>query len=259
MIIPIPDVLSKEKPISYEIPYSKSIPSVDGEISEGEWSGAELVYLDNETAPSQNVPVLVDTNVLMMEDGSNYYLAFIAIDPEPEKIRAFFSDRDTCWDDDMVGVVIDTFNDERRAFQFFSNPLGVQMDSVCDDVASGGSTGDDWGADGGWDPGGGWPEGGDNSWNAIWDSAGKISENGYVVEMKIPLNQLRFPSGLEKQIWGIDLVRIYPRDKRHRFSNNTKDYNIFCYLCQLNKTQGFTKLEQNANIRLVPAVNSILF
>jgi len=164
--------------IHHNIPFVKSAPKIDGVITEGEWAGAELVRLVNETHPSQNVPALVETEVLLMENGSNFYLAFIAHDPEPDKIRAYYRDRDSAWDDDFVGTVIDTFNDERRAFEFFVNPLGVQMDLINDDVV----------------------RNEDASWNAIWDSAGKINDGGYVVEMKIPLNQLRFTEGLEKQV-----------------------------------------------------------
>ena len=230
----IPDARAGAPKVSYRIPHVESDPVIDGKISPGEWASAEHVKLDNETFPSQNVPAIVDTEVLMMEDGSNFFLAFIASDPEPSKIRAFYRDRDASWDDDFVGVVIDTFNDERHAFEFFSNALGVQMDAVYDDVA-----GNE-----------------DNSWNAIWDSAGKITDKGYVVEMKIPLNQLRFPGGLDKQTWGIDLLRFYPRDKRHRFSNNRKDYNRSCYLCQFKKAQGFTKLKQDVNLQLVPTITA---
>jgi hypothetical protein len=229
-----PDALSQEDPISYAIPYVQSAPIIDGEITEGEWAGAERVYLDNETRPSQNVPALVDTEVLMMEDGANFYVAFMASDPEPNKIRAFYRDRDSCFDDDFVGAVIDTFNDERRAFEFFANPLGVQMDMILDDVV-----GDE-----------------DASWNAIWDSAGQITDTGYVVEMKIPLNQLRFPGGVEKQTWGIALFRSYPRNKRHTLSNYTRNYDLSCYLCQFKKAQGFGQLEQDMNIRFVPAVTA---
>ena len=228
-----------EATIDYFIPYTQTVPVIDGEITEGEWESAEYVSLDNETQPSQNIPALVDTEVLMMEDGNNFYVAFIASDPEPDKIRAFFSDRDACWDDDLVTVVLDTFNDERRAFEFSANPLGVQMDAICDDVAGGSGF-----------------MGNDSSWNAIWDSAGTISDTGYVVEMKIPLSQLRFPGGLARQTWGIDLIRSYPRDKRHKLSNNTKNYDLSCYLCQLTKTEGFTQLEQNRNLQIVPTVTA---
>ncbi|MFC1840040.1 DUF5916 domain-containing protein [Thermodesulfobacteriota bacterium] len=228
--------MSQEETISYSIPYVVSGPVIDGEITEGEWSGAERVNLIYETSPSQNIPAIVDTEVFMMEDGINFYLAFIAYDPDPDKICSFYRDRDTCWDDDLVGVVIDTFNDERRAFEFFSNPFGVQMDRINIEGSRGGFGGQD------------------NSWNAIWDSAGQVTDEGYVVEIKIPLDQLRFSGGLDKQTWGIELVRYYPRDRRHKLSNNTRDYNLSCYLCQLTKAQGFNQLEEKLNLRFVPAV-----
>ncbi|MDX1385594.1 MAG: hypothetical protein R3190_18220 [Thermoanaerobaculia bacterium] len=93
--------------------------------------------------------------------------------------------RDTAWDDDFVGVVLDTFNDERRAFEFFANPLGVQMDSFLDDVGGTESA----------------------TWDAIWDSAGRVTETGYEVEMAIPFHQLRFPRLAGTQVWGVDLLR----------------------------------------------------
>ncbi|TAJ93357.1 MAG: hydrolase [Gammaproteobacteria bacterium] len=214
-----------------------SVPAgakIDGVIADNEWDTALRVQLLNETHPSQNVPALVATEVLMQEDGENFYVAFIAEDPEPGKIRAFFRDRDSAWDDDFVGVVIDTFNDERRAFEFFVNPLGAQMDLIQDDIT----------------------RREDSSWNAIWDSAGQITATGYVVEIKIPLKQLRFTGGLPMQTWGIDLLRFYPRDKRHRLSNNTSDYSVSCYLCQLDKVEGFANLESKTNLQLVPTVTS---
>ncbi|MBN1905334.1 MAG: carbohydrate binding family 9 domain-containing protein [Deltaproteobacteria bacterium] len=231
-VFPCSAEMARESEASYTVPYTESTPSIDGKITDGEWGAASLIFLDNETEPSQNVPAIVDTEVLIMEDGANIYLAFIASDPEPADIRAFFSDRDACFEDDRVGVVFDTFNDEHGAFQFFSNPLGVQMDGICtNDIMFN-----------------------DYSWNAIWESTGKITDTGFIVEMRIPLDQLRFSAGLDKQIWGVDLVRFYPRSKGHRFSNNTKDYNKSCYLCQLKKIEGFEKIDQKLNLRIVPTL-----
>ena len=67
--------------------------------------------------------------------------------------------------------MLDTFNDERRAFEFRINPLGVQADAVFSELD-------------GFE---------DFSWDAIWESAGRITDTGYVVEAAIPFNQLRFP------------------------------------------------------------------
>ena len=48
----------------------------------------------------------------------------------------------------------------------------------------------------------------DESWNAIWDSVGQITESGYTVELAIPLKQLRFSETESVQVWGIDFYRI---------------------------------------------------
>ena len=220
--------------IDYQIPNTSSAPQIDGVFDPGEWGDALRVELTNETHPSQNVPAPVQTDVYLMEDGEHFLVAFVAQDPEPDKIRAYYRDRDRAFQDDFVGFVIDTFNDERRAFEFFSNPLGVQMDLIQDDVA----------------------RREDDSWNALWDSAGQINATGFVVEMRVPLKQLRFPSGLDKQTWGIDLLRFWPRDVRHRISNNAADYGSTCYLCLFKKAEGFANLEQTTNLQVIPTVTS---
>ena len=91
-------------------------------------------------------------------------------------------DRDDLWADDNVAIIVDTFNDERSGYEFFVNPLGAQADVRMDDSD-------------------GWDE--DSSWDAIWDSAGQITDFGYVVEMSIPFSALRFPDSDEKLVWNI--------------------------------------------------------
>ena len=154
----------------YDIPRTKSKPAINGEIDEQEWDDALSISITVETEPGENVPAEVVTEGLVMEDGESLYVAFIAEDPRPEQIRAFYRDRDQLWDDDWVAIILDTFNDERRAFEFYVNPLGVQADDIFDDVN----------------------QRKDEAWDAIWDSAGQITDSGYLVEMAIPLNQLRF-------------------------------------------------------------------
>jgi hypothetical protein len=77
--------------------------------------------------------------------------------------------------------------------------------------------------------------------------------------MRIPLNQLRFREGLDKQIWGIELTRRWPRNKRTKVSNMTRDYNLSCLLCQYPKAQGFARLEQDVNLTIVPTVTASYF
>ncbi len=220
--------------ITYHIPHTSQKPVIDGVFNADEWRDALRVDLVNETFPGQNVSPPVPTEAYMMEDGENFLIVFVAHDPDPSKIRAFYRDRDRSFQDDFVGVVLDTFNDERRAFEFFVNPLGVQMDLIQDDVS----------------------KREDQSWNALWDSAGQINDDGFVAEMRIPLKQLRLPSGLQQQTWGIDILRFYPRDSRHRISNNLMDYSVSCYLCQFKKMEGFGEVKQTTNLQLIPTLTT---
>lgn len=205
---------------------------IDGVLDDAAWRLAVRVDLNYETEPGENIEALVQTVVYLMEDGEYIYVAFDASDPRPEEIRAFLRDRDTAWADDFVGVSFDTYNDERRAFRFFANPLGVQMDVIFDDV-------NDFN---------------DVSWDAIWESAGLINDTGFIVEMKIPLDQLRFQNIDGDQTWNYTLVRVYPRDRRHRLSNNPRERGRNCGICQFSKLRGFKGLKPSRNIEIVPTL-----
>ena len=130
--------------------------------------------------------------------------------------------------------MLDTFNDQRRAFEFFVNPFGVQMDLINDDVNRSES----------------------ESWDAIWDSAGQINERGFAVEMAIPFSQLRFPRVAGDLTWGIDVLRFRPRAQRARISNNPQDRNLSCYLCQFGKFTGFANAEPGKALEVVPTLTS---
>jgi len=216
------------------LPRISGAVKIDGSLDDLAWRKALKIDVNIETNPGENVPAKVKTVAYLMEDGVNLYIAFDARDPNPKAIRAFLRDRDSAYNDDFVGVVIDSYNDERRAFEFFSNPLGAQMDLTNDDVN----------------------HREDDSWNAIWDSAGKITESGYIVEMEIPLNQLRFPAADGKQTWGIDVLRMYPRDSRTRIGATPLDREINCYLCQVGKIQGFENVEPGRDLEIVPTVTA---
>jgi hypothetical protein len=217
-----------------ELPSTEQEIRIDGVLDEDAWQDAIQIDINVETKPGENIPARVKTTAYLVEDGLNLYVAFDAEDPDPSSIRAYLSDRDAAYNDDFVGIVLDTYGDERRAFEFFANPLGVQMDLTYDDIN----------------------EREEDSWNAIWDSAGKITESGYVVEMKIPLSQLRFAKLDGKQSWGIDVLRMYPREHRYRMANNPQDRNINCYLCQFEKIEGLEDAKPSKDLEITPTLTA---
>ena len=199
------------------------------------WAHARVIPIAYEWTPGDNVPPPVRTDFLVTFDRKNLYLAFRAFDPRPSEIRAHLMDRDaidTFVQDDHVTIMIDTFNDERRAYQFRVNALGVQADAVNSEMDGV----EDW------------------SWDAIWNSAGRVTAEGYVVEMVIPFREMRFPGGSEPVTFGISAERSYPRSVRHRISTNPRDRGRNCFMCQFNKVSGFQGMESGRNVEIDPTV-----
>ncbi|HJX29273.1 MAG TPA: carbohydrate binding family 9 domain-containing protein, partial [Thermoanaerobaculia bacterium] len=207
---------------------------IDGALDEAAWAAATVIPLTHEWSPGDNAEPPVRTECLVTFDSANLYVAFRAFDPDPAQIRAHLADRDTAFLDDTVGFFVDTFNDQRRAFEFRVNPLGVQMEATVNDI----DATEDW------------------SWNAIWDSAGRITAEGYVVEVAVPFRQLRFPRTAEAQTWGFLALRTYPRSVLHdiRSASNLRNQN--CTVCQFDTLAGFQRIETGHNLETVPTITA---
>jgi len=219
----------------YQIPRVETSPVIDAVIDVGEWEKASTVELGFEISPGENVGAKIKTTVLMMEDGKFIYFAFIAKDPNPENILVFLRDRDKIFEDDYVGIFLDTFNDERRGFEFFVNVLGVQGDRTIDDTQ-------------GFE---------DPAWDAIWQSHGQLTNEGYIVEFAIPFSTLRFTPELPEQTWGITFVRSYPRSSKMLLSDHPANRDQDCTLCQASKLRGMAYLESSGKLEITPALTHI--
>lgn len=209
---------------------------IDGVLSEAAWDDATKMTIDWEWNPGDNVRAPVETEGFITYDTDSLYFGFKAYDPDPSAIRAHYADRDTAFLDDTVGFILDTFGDQRRAFQFRINPLGVQMEAISSDVDGT----EDW------------------SWNIIWDSAGRITDEGYEVEVRIPFNQLRFPTGTTPSNWSLLLMRDYPRSSRHRLRSTYFDREKNCFVCQTELATGGRVTTQGRNLELTPTATGII-
>ena len=139
-------------------------------------------------APSDGSPATEQTDVYLARDSSRLYVVFVASDRDPAKVRARMERREAVTlDEDAVGFYLDTFNDRRRAYQFETNALGIQDDSLYSE---------DTGIV-------------DDTFDTVWDSRGALTDRGFVVWMSIPFNSLRFPA--EGGVWRFAFWRWLPR------------------------------------------------
>jgi hypothetical protein len=162
------------------------------------------------------------------------YVSFHALDPDPSQIRAHLRDRDAMFNDDWVGVMLDTFNDNRRGYELAINPLGVQGDIIRDESNSENQE--------------------DSSWDGLWESAGRITADGYDVEVRIPFSTLRFQTGGGEQRWGISFSRNWPRDKRHQLASGRVPRESSCFECEWPEYDGFAGAHQGRNLEIVPTL-----
>jgi hypothetical protein len=188
---------------------------------------AELTVNDfRQNIPGDGTPVTEATTGYLSYDDKNLYVAIICHD-EPGQVRAHLAKREESDQDDGVGVLLDTFRDFHRAYYFYSNPLGVQTDAIYTEG-----------------------QGYDYSFDTLWDSTGRVLNDGYIVFFSIPFKSLRF-SHAPEQTWGVALYRVILRKS---------EYDYWPYITQRVEglTQQFAPVEgldhvsPGRNIQLIP-------
>jgi len=207
---------------------------VDGRMEESGWRSAARVPLPWEVDPAENVEAPVATECRLGFDDEALYFGCRAFDPRPDRIRAYFTDRDDTEGHDRIFLVLDPFNDARRAFEFGVSALGVQEDRVFD--ASAGVA--------------------EPSWDAVWTSAGRVTDEGYEVEAAIPFRSLRFPDSGRPQTWEFYLRREWPRSERVDLRSMRWDRDESCVLCQGNLLRGVRAAPAGANVEVSPTVTA---
>ena len=214
------------------IPQLQGEITIDGKLDEAAWQGALVQEIAYEVQPGDNIPAPVKTTVRMGYTTDALYVSFHALDPDPKAILAHLRDRDSAFNDDWVGIFMDTFNDQRRGYELLANPLGVQSDLIND-----ATTGNE-----------------DPSWDGLWSSAGQLTADGYDVEFRIPFSTLRFRNGAQDQRWGISFFRNYPRGKRHQLASHKVPRASNCFVCDWAKYDGMAGAKQGRNIEVVPTL-----
>lgn len=162
--------------------------TIDGDLNEEIWRETELATGFIQSIPYDRIPASEKTEIRVLYSEKFFYIGARAYDSQPDSIIANLFRRDGNEPSDWIYVNIDSYNDNRTAFTFAVNPVGVQKDIMYyDDYRE------------------------DILWDAVWDVKTKILNDGWVAEFKIPISQLRFTSSTDPQNWGINFQRRIAR------------------------------------------------
>lgn len=158
---------------------------IDGRLNEPDWQLAVLQGQFRQVEPNQGDSATFDTDVRVLYDEQHLYISAFCHDtlgvrgtrvPDLRRDFDYFAN-------DLFGISIDAFRDQRNAVAFQTNPYGVQRDLLSFDDSFV-----------------------DREWDALWKVRTSITDSGWVAEIAIPWSTLRYPNS-SSQSWGINFYR----------------------------------------------------
>ncbi|HEX4601310.1 MAG TPA: DUF5916 domain-containing protein [Gemmatimonadales bacterium] len=184
--------------LNVAVPRIEATVKVDGVLDEPVWRRAAVLTGFSQYRPVDGRPAADTTQVLVWYSGDAIYFGIRAFEAHGAVVRATLADRDNIDTDDRVLLLLDTFADHRRALIFAVNPLGVQEDGIWSDAFEA--------AAGGPQAGGRFDATIDLNPDFVYESHGRVTGDGYEVEIRIPFKSLRYQS-TDPQDWGFQVVR----------------------------------------------------
>lgn len=216
------------------VPRTATPPVMDGRLDDPAWRGAALLDQWVQVKPGDNIAPEGRTEARLLYDREHLYIAVRAWD-DRAKVRAVLHERDAVirssgqeQGQDYVGIRLDTFNDRRQAYGIAVNPLGLQGDGI--EVEGTGFT----------------------EWDGTFDTKGMLLEDGWSVEIRIPLRSLRYPAQAEHE-WGFLMTRGYGRETMED-SPIPRNRDLACSLCQAITLTGISDIATSRAIEVNPTL-----
>ena len=223
---------SSTRGATYPITRAKGTIVIDGNLSDEGWHDALRIERWYEINPGDNTaPKLKNVGYLTYDD-KYFYAGFEFEDPDPNRIVAPFGDHDNLGgSQDYGGLFLDTRNEGHTSYEFQVSAHNVQFDAVMDDNGGGENASPDF----------------------FWESAARINDHGWTLEIKIPFSSLRYRK-LDPQDWGVMLWRNYGREFRYQFVSVKHPRGGQCFVCRENTLTGLSRLPSGGHLVAAPYV-----
>jgi hypothetical protein len=167
----------------YHTSFASSTPKIDARLDDDAWKGVNSVNDLKQGWPVFDTLASQQTEVKIIYDNTAIYIAAKLFDESTDSICKQLGNRDDELNAGEFQILFDTYNKQQDAFAFTVSASGVQGDYRFLD----------------------------ENYNAVWESAVKITDDGWYAEIKIPYSALRFPNE-EDQEWGLQIERKVTRN-----------------------------------------------
>lgn len=180
--------------------------------------------------PYNGKPSMQPTEAWFFYDESAIYVGAMLYDSQPDSIFNFLSERDEIGTSDYFGVYFDPYNQGQLSYGFFLTPAGVQVDIKAIKTSDGDNE--------------------TGSWDAVWESKTRITDKGWIVELRIPYSALRFSENAGSN-WGLNMFRNI-----RRFNSNNSwskvDRNISGFIHQEGTLSGLRDVKPPVRLSMSP-------
>jgi hypothetical protein len=161
---------------------------IDGQLDEAAWDRAEPLSTLRTVEPTQGLAPTLGTEVRIIAAPTAIYVGIRAFDHDPAGIVSYSKARDSdLRSEDHLKILLDPFRDGQSGFVFAVNPAGARYDALVADQGLGENA----------------------SWDAVWEARTTISDDGWLAEIRIPIQSITFSRGLEA--WGFNVERRVQR------------------------------------------------
>ena len=219
-----------------KIKKTTEIIKIDGLLNDAAWKTAPVADNFTELEPTPFKPERpgYETKVYFLYNNEGITIGGYLFEKTKDSIAAELTGRDGFGNNDFIKIIFDTYQDKQNGFEYFVSPFNEQYDAKVAPNSNGNNE--------------------DFAWNAVWQSATKINEDGWSFEMFIPYSAIRFGKN-NIQDWGLNIVRQRKKSGQ-KLTWQTIDPNVNGFLTQEGTISGFENIKPPLRLQLSPYFSS---
>ncbi len=208
---------------------TEQVLTIDGDLSDEAWQDAAKADDFTEYRPAIGQPEAKSnrTETFLLYSDEGIYFGGTCYEPSRDSIARELQGRDGFGNNDFIGIIFDTYHDELNGFEYFLTPLNEQWDAKL--TANSGE---------------------DFSWNAVWESATIIHEEGWSFELFIPYAAIRFSKD-KVQDWGLNITRKRTNTGQ-RYTWSPINPNVNGFMTQAGLWEGISDIKPPLRLQLSP-------
>ncbi|MBD3400504.1 MAG: hypothetical protein GF399_09245 [Candidatus Coatesbacteria bacterium] len=205
-------------------------PELDGDLDEACWENAEPLEGYIQRDPDTGEPSTETTRLYIGYTEYALYVAIESLDSEPTGIVSNLRRRDTSLGmDDNVDIWFDPTGSGQSLYYFGTNPAGIKADVLYSNRANYRS----------------------QQWDAHWDVATRITDEGWTAELEIPFSNFKFEEDPGRP-WLFNAGRVIRRKSEETYVVPVPyDHNMF-YVEDALELTGIENITQGVGVKLAP-------